>query len=439
MPLLIVALGIAILLILIIVFKINAFIAFAVVSLFVGITAGMPMGEVVLSIQEGIGDTLGFLVMILGFGAMLGKLVADSGAAHRIATKLISIFGLKHIQWAVALTGFIVGIPMFYTVGFVILIPLLFTIAVAAKVPLILVGIPMVASLSVTHGLLPPHPAPTAMAIMFGADIGKTLVYGLIISIPVIVIAGPLFSRILKRIEARPLKEFVNPRVFRDDEMPGILNAILTTLLPVILISASFIADLVLTGEQGIKILFNAIGDPVIAMLISLLVAIFSLGLARGRKIGELMESLGQSITSITMVLLIIAGAGGLKEVLVESGISDYIAGLLSRSDMSPLLLAWMIAALLRISVGSATVAALTTAGIVLPLAMDGTVSNELMVLAIGSGSLIFSHVNDGGFWLFKEYFGLTIRETFYSWTAMETLISVLGLLGVLLLNLLLY
>ena len=439
MPILIVALGIAILLTLIIVFKINAFVAFAIVSLFVGITAGMPMGEVVLAIQEGIGDTLGFLVMILGFGAMLGKLVADSGAAHRIATKLISIFGLKYIQWAVALTGFIVGVPMFYTVGFVILIPLLFTIAVAAKVPLIIVGIPMVAALSVTHGLLPPHPAPTALAVMFGADIGRTLIYGVIISIPVIVIAGPLFSKILKKIEARPLKEFVNPKVFTDDEMPGIWNAVLTTLLPVILISASFIADLVLTGEQRIKIFFNAIGDPVIAMLISLLVAIFSLGLAKGRKIGELMESLGQSISSITMVLLIIAGAGGLKEVLVGSGISDYIAGLLSRSDMSPLLLAWMIAALLRISVGSATVAALTTAGIVLPLATGGTVSNELMVLAIGSGSLIFSHVNDGGFWLFKEYFGLTIRETFYSWTAMETLISVLGLLGVLLLNLLLY
>lgn len=436
MPLLIVFLGIFILLLLIVVFKINAFIAFTVVSLIVGITAGMQFSEVVLSVQNGMGGTLGFLVLILGFGAMLGKLVADSGAAQRIATKLISLFGKKYIQWAVVLTGFIVGVPMFFTVGFVILIPLLFTIAISTRVPLLYVGIPMVASLSVTHGLLPPHPAPTAIAVMFDADIGKTLIYGIIISIPVIIISGPLFARIFKTIKARPLKEFVNPKVLRDEQMPGMWNATLTTLLPVILISTSFISDLILPDDQKIKILFNAIGDPVIAMLISLLVAIFSLGVARGRKIGEIMEPLGQSIASVTMVLLIIAGAGGLKEVLVDSGISDYIAGLLNTSDMSPLLLAWMISALLRICVGSATVAALTTAGIVLPLTLTGSVSKELMLLAVGSGSLIFSHVNDGGFWLFKEYFGLTVKETFFTWTAMETLISILGLLGVLIFNL---
>lgn len=436
MPLLIVALGILILLILIVVIKINAFIAFTIVSIFVGVTSGMQLSEVVSSFQEGIGETLGFLVLILGFGAMLGKLVADSGAAQKIATKLVSLFGINYIQWAVALAGFIVGVPLFFSVGFMILIPLLFTIATSARVPLIYVGIPMVAALSVTHGLLPPHPAPTAIAVMFDADIGKTLSYGILISIPVIIIAGPFFARIFKKIKARPLKEFINPKVFSDEEMPDLWNSILTTLLPVILISSSFLTDLILPGEQKIKTVFNAIGDPVMAMLISLLVAVFSLGVARGMNIGEIMKPLGQSVSSITMVLLIIAGAGGLKEVLVDSGISDYIAGLLARSDMSPLLLAWMIAALLRISVGSATVAALTTAGIVLPLTLNGTVSKELILLSIGSGSLIFSHVNDGGFWLFKEYFGLTIRETFLTWTFMETLISVLGLLGVLLLNL---
>lgn len=435
MPLLVVALGILMLLLLIVVFRINAFIAFTIVSISVGITSGMPLGDIISSFQEGIGGTLGFLVLILGFGAMLGKLVADSGAAQRIATKMIGLFGVKQIQWAVVLTGFIVGVPMFFTVGFVILIPLLFTIAIATRVPLLYVGIPMVASLSVTHGLLPPHPAPTAIAVMFDADIGKTLIYGIIISIPVIIIAGPLFARIFRKIKAKPLEEFVNPRVLGEDEMPGIWNSVLTTLLPVILISASFVADLVLPGDRQVTLFFKAAGDPVVAMLISLLVAVFSLGIARGRRMGELMESLGHSIGSITMVLLIIAGAGGLKEVLVDSGISDYIAGLLDTSAMSPLLLAWMIAALLRISVGSATVAALTTAGILLPLTLDAAVSKELTILAIGAGSLIFSHVNDGGFWLFKEYFGLTVRETFLTWTAMETLISVLGLLGVMVLN----
>jgi Gnt-I system high-affinity gluconate transporter len=435
MPLLIVILGITVLLLLIIVFRINAFIAFTVVSIFVGLAGGMHLGGVVVSVQQGIGETLGFLVLILGFGSMLGKLVADSGAAQRIATKLISLFGTRYIQWAVVLAGFIIGIPMFFSVGFVILIPLVFTIAAATRVPLIYVGIPMVAALSVTHGLLPPHPAPTAIAVMFDADVGKTLIYGILISIPVIIISGPVFARTLKRIEARPIKEFVNTRVLGEDEMPGIWNAILTTLLPAILIGASLLADLLFAGQQNIRMLFNAIGDPIIAMLVSLLVAIYSLGIARGRKMGEMMESLAHSVTSITMALLIIAGAGGLKEVLVDSGISDYIAGLLSNMDMSPLVLGWIIAAILRISVGSATIAALTTAGIVLPMTLSPEVSKELMLLAIGSGSLIFSHVNDGGFWLFKEYFGLTIRETFLTWTVMETLISILGLFGVLLFN----
>jgi Gnt-I system high-affinity gluconate transporter len=436
MPLLIVTVGIILLLILIIVFKINAFIAFTIISIAVGIVEGMPMGKVVTSIQSGIGETLGFLVMILGFGAMLGKLVADSGAAQRISSKLIGLFGLKYIQWAVVLTGFIVGIPMFFTIGFVILIPLVFTIALSTGVPLLYVGIPMIASLSVTQGLLPPHPSPTAIAIMFGADIGKTLMYGIIISIPAIILAGPFFSRTIKSVVARPLKEFANPRVLTDEEMPGMWNSILTTILPVLLIGISSLSGLFFSDGQKIKTILNIIGDPVIAMLISLLVAVFSLGLARGRKIGEVMDSLGQSVASITMVLLIIAGAGGLKQVLVDSGISNFIAGLLSKSDMSPLVLAWMISAILRICVGSATVAGLTAAGIVLPLTSNGTVSKELLVLAIGSGSLMMSHVNDGAFWLFKEYFSLSVKETLSTWTVMETMISFIGLAGVLLLNL---
>jgi len=436
MPLLIVASGIVILMILIIVFRINAFIAFTIVSLLVGLAAGMQLEQVILSLQKGMGDTLGFLVIILGFGAMLGKLVADSGAARRITTKLVDLFGIKYVQWALILTGYIVGIPMFFSVGFVVLIPLLFTIAVSAGVPLLFVGIPMLASLSITHGLLPPHPAPTAIAVMFDAEIGKILIYGVIISIPALLIAGPLFARSLKKIKVRPLKEFVSPPEMKDEEMPGIWNSILTTLLPVILIGASFLADFIFPEGYKIAVLFKAIGNPVIALLASIIVAIFSLGLARGRKIAEIMESLGQSVASITMVLLIIAGAGGLKEVLVESGTSDYIAVLLSQSDLSPLFLAWLISALLRIFVGSATVAGLTTAGIVLPVASTGQVSKELLVLAIGSGSLIFSHVNDGGFWMVKEYFCLTVKQTLKTWTVMETLLSILGLLGVLLLNL---
>ena len=435
MPLFIVILGILLLFVLIARFKLNAFIAFTLVSLLVGIAEGMPLLEVVDAIQKGIGDTLGFLILILGFGAMLGKLVADSGAAQRITTQLIAKFGKRNIQWAVVLTGFIVGIPMFYTVGFVILVPLVFTVAASTGLPLIYVGLPMLASLSVTHGYLPPHPAPTAITALFNADLGKTLLYGIIIAIPAIIVAGPFFSRTLKSIPAAPLKEFVNPCVLKDDEMPGTGISILTALLPVILIALATILEMVLPAESQVLQITQFVGNPVIAMLISVLVAIYTLGLARGKKMKEVMSSVGNSIAGITMVLLIIAGAGALKQVLVESGVSDYIAELLRESSLSPLFLAWLIATVLRVCVGSATVAGLTAAGIVAPLVEVPGVNAELMVLAIGSGSLMLSHVNDGGFWLFKEYFSLSVKDTLRSWTVMETTVGIMGLIGVLILN----
>lgn len=435
MPLFIVIVGILVLFVLIARFKLNAFIAFTLVSLLVGIAEGMPLLKVVGAIQKGIGDTLGYLILILGFGAMLGKLVADSGAAQRITSQLVKRFGKRNIQWAVVLTGFIVGIPMFYTVGFVILVPLVFTVAASTGLPLIYVGLPMLASLSVTHGYLPPHPAPTAITGMFKADLGKTLLYGILIAIPAIIVAGPLFSRTLKNIPAAPLKEFVNPRVLTDEEMPGTGISIFTALLPVILIALATLMGMLLPEESKILLIVQFVGDPVIAMLISVLFALYTLGLARGKKMKEVMDSVGSSISGITMVLLIIAGAGALKEVLVQSGVSDYIAGLLQESSLSPLFLAWLIATVLRVCVGSATVAGLTAAGIVAPLVAAPGVSAELMVLAIGSGSLMLSHVNDGGFWLFKEYFSLSVKDTLRSWTIMETTVGIMGLIGVLVLN----
>ena len=435
MPLLIVVLGLFLLFLLIAKFKLNAFIAFIIVSLAVGIAEGMELQGVIQSIQNGIGNTLGFLVIILGLGAMLGKLVADSGAAQQITTKLVSKFGIGNIQWALVLTGFIVGIPMFYSVGFVILIPLIFTIAASTGLPLLYVGLPMIASLSVTHGFLPPHPAPTAIATMFNADVGKTLLYGTIIAVPAIILAGPLFSRTIKNITATPLKEFVNPTILKEEEMPKINISILTALLPVILIMLATAADLLLPKDAAILPLVKFIGNPVIAMLIAVLVAIYTLGLARGKDMTQIMGSVASSISGITMVLLIIAGAGALKEVLVDSGVSDYIANMLKDSSFSPLLLAWLVATVIRVCVGSATVAGLTTAGIVLPLVSATGVSAELMVLAIGSGSLMLSHVNDGGFWLFKEYFNLSIKDTLRTWTVMETTVGVVGLIGVLILS----
>lgn len=438
MPLLIVILGIIILFILIAKFKLNAFISFIIVSLLVGIAEGMELKSIVTSVQKGIGGTLGELVLILGLGAMLGKLVADSGAAQRITLQLVEKFGVKYIQWALVLTGFIVGIPMFYSVGFVILIPLVFTIAVSTGLPLLYVGLPMLASLSVTHGYLPPHPAPTGIAIMFNADIGKTMLYGILIAIPAIVVAGPLFSRTIKNIKATPLKEFINPRVLTDEEMPGARVSIFTALLPIILIAFSTLTNQFLPESFFFKKTLVFLGEPAIAMLISVLVAIYTLGLARNKKMPEIMDSVGSAVAGITMVLLIISGAGALKQVLVDSGVSDYIADVLKESNFSPLVLAWLVATAVRVCIGSATVAGLTTAGIVLPLVSNGAVSKELMVLAIGSGSLMLSHVNDGGFWLYKEYFNLSIKDTLKTWTVMETTVGVMGLIGVLVLNTLL-
>ena len=435
MPLLIVIFGIVLLFLLIAKFKLNAFIAFIIVSLVVGVAEGMEFLKVLASIEEGIGKTLGSLIMILGFGAMLGKLVADSGAAQRITTKLVDKFGKKNIQWAVVLTGFIVGIPMFYTVGFVILIPLVFTVAATTGLPLIYVGLPMLASLSVTHGYLPPHPAPTGIAVMFDADIGKTLLYGIVVAIPAIVVAGPLFSRTIKNIKATPLKEFVNPKVLKDDEMPSTATSILTALLPVILIGIASLVNVLLPEENIVTKITSIIGNPIIAMLLSVLVAVYTLGLKRGRTMKEVMDSVSHAVAGITMVLLIIAGAGGLKEVLIDSGVSEYIGDLLKGSTISPLILAWLIATVIRVCVGSATVAGLTAAGIALPLLSSSGVSPELMVLAIGSGSLMLSHVNDGGFWLYKEYFNLSVKDTLRTWTVMETTVGVMGLLGVLVLD----
>jgi Gnt-I system high-affinity gluconate transporter len=436
MPLIIVILGICLLLFLILVLKFNSFLSFVIVSLAVGLTEGMSIDNAVVSIENGIGSTLGFLVLVLGFGAMLGKLVSESGAAQKITSKLVNAFGIKHIQLALMLTGFIVGISLFYDVGFFIMIPLVFTVAASTGLPLLYVGLPMLASLSVTHGYLPPHPAPTAIVTLFHADLGKTLIYGIMVAIPAIIISGPILSKALSKIEAKPLQEFINQKVMTDEELPGFWVSFFSSLLPVILITISTVVGFLLPVDNGVRKILGYIGNPVIAMLIAVLFSIYTLGLARGRKITDIMNSLAHSVTTITMIMLLIAGAGALKQVLVDSGVSKYIGEMLSQSSLSPLFLGWLIATILRFCVGSATVAGITTAGIVLPLVTGGSVNPELMVLAIGSGSLMFGHVNDGGFWLFKEYFNLSIKDTLKTWSVMETSIGITGLIGVLILSL---
>ena len=435
MPLVVISLGILFLFLLIIVVRLNAFIAFILVSIAIGMGQGMELNAIVSSIEKGIGNTLGFLVMILGLGAMLGKLVAESGAAQKITNGLIALFGIKNTRTAVMLTGFIVGITMFYSVGFVILVPLVFTVATATGLSLISIALPMLAALSVTHGFLPPHPAPSALSVMFEADLGKTLLYGILVAIPAILISGPILTRFIPKVEAKPLKEFMASKVFEEEELPSLTNSLITALLPVILIGFSTLISSVMAEDHFLYSLIKFIGNPVIALLLTVLIGIYTLGIARGNSMEGIMKIFGTAVSGITMVLLIISGAGALKQILIDSGVSNYIGSLLEISSMSPLIIAWLIATLIRFSVGSATVAGLTTAGIVLPLVQSSGVSPELMVLAIGSGSLMLSHVNDSGFWLFKEYFNLNIKETLSTWTVMETSIGISGLLGVLILE----
>ena len=427
--------GILVLVLLIAYFKLDTFLSFVLVSVGLGIAFGLPVSEITSAIKNGIGNTLGFLIIILGFGAMLGKLVADSGAAQRISDSLIRVFPNKYVQWAVLLTGFIVGIPMFYSVGFVILLPLVFTVAATTRLPLVYIGLPMLAALSVTHGYLPPHPAPTALVESYSADIGRTILYGLIVAIPAIILGGPVFASTLKKYNPTPLKSLFSEKRFTEAEMPSLGISIFTALLPVILLAGAALLNLFLATDSELMPFIEFIGDPIIAMIIAIVVAIYTLGIGRGKSMKEVSNSLQFAVKDIAMILLIIAGAGALKEILVVSQVSNYIGELLQNVNISPFILAWGIASLIRFCVGSATVAGLTSAGIVAPLIPLTGADPNLMVLATGAGSLMFSHVNDSGFWLFKEYFNMSVKDTLKTWSVMEMIVSVAGLIGILILN----
>ncbi len=435
MLLLYVLLGIVALVLLVAYFHLDTFISFVIVSIGLGLACGMSVPQISQSLEKGIGGTLGSLVIIIGFGSMLGKLVADSGAAQRITTTLMNIFGLKYLPWGLALAGFIIGLPLFYNAGFVIVIPLIFTITASTRLPMLYVAIPMLSALSVAHGYLPPHPSPTAIATQFKADVGQTLFYGILVAIPAIIIAGPIFGKTLKKYHPKPDASLFNTRQFTEEEMPSLSISLIVALLPLLLLTLMPWLKGQFDENSPIHTAFAFLGDPSISMLISVLVAIYFLGISRGRSTKHVMKSLEEAFKSVSIILLIVAGAGGFKQILTDGGVSKYIGELLAGVQISPLLLGWAIAGVIRICVGSATVAGLTAVGIIAPLVQSQGVKPELMVLAIGSGSLICSHLNDGGFWLFKEYFNLSIKETLQTWTIMETIVSVVGLIGVLILN----
>jgi Gnt-I system high-affinity gluconate transporter len=426
--------GILLLILLITWLKFNPFLAFLVISLGIGFANGMSVGSITDSVQKGMGDLLGSLLVILVIGAMLGKLIADSGAAQRIVSALMNRFGRKYIVWALVITAFIVGIPLFYGIGFVLMVPLVITLSYKYDIPAVYIGLPMLASLSVTHGYLPPHPSPVALISQYHADLGLTLLYGFIAAIPTVIIAGPVFSLTLKKYKQKPLATFAG-KTIPEGELPGLADSLIAALLPVILIALATLVKSFPGPENLVVKIIVALGDPVVALLITLLYALYALVLKKGKKLEPCMISLGEAVKDIAMILLIIAGAGALKQILTDSGTGDQIAATMTGFASHPILGAWGIAAFIRVCLGSATVAGLTAAGIVAPMLASSTVDPSLIVLATGAGSLMFSHVNDSGFWMFKEYFNLSIKDTIKTWSFMETIVSIVGLIAVLIIN----
>jgi Gnt-I system high-affinity gluconate transporter len=437
MSLAIVAIAIITLVAIVVWAKVHPFLAFVLVSAGTAFALGMPAGDIAGAVRKGVGDILGSLTIVIVTGAMLGKLVVESGAAQRIASVLVKAFGERRMTWAMAVTGFIVGIPLFYGVGFVLLVPIIFAVIAQYRLPALVVGVPACAAMSVAHGLLPPHPAPTALVATFNANLGLTLIYGLIVAVPAIILAGPVFARTLSGIQARPLPGFAaEPKP--ESELPGAFISIVTALLPAVLLLLTtvrgFMAPTAAQGGVPESGLLRFLSDPDVVMIIALIFATVSLGLARGRSLPSVMNTFGSAINDVASILLVIAGSGAFKEVLIKSGVNAQIAQALQGLSIDPLLLAWIVTAVIRVCVGSATVAGLTAAGILAPVVAGGGVDPNLMVLSIGAGSLFCSHVNDSAFWMFKEYFNVSIAETLKSWTVMESIVSVVGLAGVLVL-----
>jgi len=435
MTILYILLVILLLILFISLFKIHPFPAFLIVSLFAALLFGMPIEKVATALEKGIGDILASLLILITFGAMFGKIVAVSGAAQRIATTMMQAVGPKRIHLALLVVGFIVGIPLFYNVGFVLVVPLIFSITHKYKLPAVYVGLPMLATLSVTHGFLPPHPSPSALVVQFQANMGITLLYGFVLAVPAIVLAGPVFAQFLKKIPSQPLTTFVAADI-PEEKLPGTLNSFFTALLPVLMIITVTILQWIFPASSPWQNWLRFLSSPSIVLMLVFFYALFSLGIVQKQKIELLMEECTTALKDVITIILVIAGSGALKEVFTVAGISDEIAQSLKSVPLPPLALAWLIAAIIRICIGSATVAGLTTGSIILPLIQQTGTDPNLAVLAVGAGSLAFSHVNDGGFWMFKEYFNLSIKDTILSWSIMESIVSVVGLIGALLLSL---
>lgn len=428
-------LAVGVLILLITRFKLHPFVALVAVSLGMGAAAGMTPGALLKAFQDGVGAVLGSIAAVLGLGTMLGKMMAESGGATRIATTLIARFGERRVHWAIMVVAFIVGIPVFFQVGFVLLIPLVFTIARRTGTSLVKVGIPLVAGLSVVHGMVPPHPAAMLAVTTYGADMGRTIFYAILVGLPTAALAGPIYA---VWIAPRITLPAINPMAVQlagggatdtTVELPGFVLSLLTILLPVLLMLGASAADVALVAGHPVRTALDFLGHPVVALLLTLLFSFWRLGVARGLTGSRMLSLANDCLAPTAAILLVIGAGGGFNRVLIESGVGKAIAEVAIRAQVSPLVLAWVVATLVRVATGSATVAMTTAAGIVAPIAaVTPQTSAELLVLATGAGSLMLSHVNDSGFWLIKEYFNMTVPQTLATWTAAETIIGVTGL-----------
>jgi len=412
--------------------KLNPFIVLFLTSLALAIVAGMPFAAIVKSFEVGLGNTLGHIAIVVGLGTMLGKMMAESGGANRIAYTLIRLFGEKRVHWAMAVIGFVIGLPVFFEVGFVLLIPIAFSVARRTQTSLVFVGLPMVAGLSVVHGLMPPHPAAMLAVTIFNADVGRTIFYALLVGIPTAAIAGPLYA---KFIAPRIVLDAENPMAAQfvdhgeESSLPGFWITLATILLPVLLMLIGSCANFVSLPGRRINDSLRLLGNPDIALLIGAIVSFITLGRMRGFTRETILRFTNECLAPTATITLLVGAGGGFGRILQDSGVSQAIVNLALHTHVSLLLMAWMVAALIRLATGSSTVAMSTAASIVAPIALHSPgVRPELLAIATGAGSLIFSHVNDGGFWLVKEYFNMSVTQTMKTWSVCETIISVIGL-----------
>lgn len=423
--------GIFLLLFLVMKVKLHAFVALLLASLLVGVTAGMPLTGVIESIQKGMGGTLGFVAVVVGLGAMFGQMLEVSGGAERLAQTLLQRFGEDKAQWSLGLTGFLVAIPVFFDVGFIILVPLVYGLVEKTGRSLLYYGIPLLAGLAVTHSFVPPTPGPIAVANLLGADLGWVILFGIAAGLPAMAIAGPWFGRwIARRIHVGvPDYMQLTPRK-ADRELPSFLTVAGIILVPLALILVNTVTNVLLPKDDPTRTVLGFLGHPFVALLIATLLAFTLLGTRRGLTREEVQNIATKALEPAGIIILVTGAGGVFKQILIDSGVGKVLGDMMAGSPLPPLVLAFAIAALVRVAQGSATVAMITAAGLITPLVatlhLQGPVLG-LLVIAIAAGATILSHVNDSGFWLVNRYFGLDVKDTLRSWTVMETLIALVG------------